>query len=174
MSHQRAHDEPSKEAPKEAQQEPPPPPEKDAWREAEEEVAKFLVAWRPAVLAAKRSGCSPQYVLACVAYYVASAGAFGPGALHERLLAALPAIDPEQGWPDPRPPSPEEDRALNGLARVRDWCHERGQEEIERIGITFVRAARSGEFGELRHQAIARALWQAGRDPAFYRRRQKA
>ncbi len=167
--------------PTEAQLEaqPPPPPEahEDTWREAEEAVGAIpeIVKPRTAIAAAKEAGVGPEYVIACVLFFKSLPGAWGPGALVDRLREASPlrAADDPLTWHPPRPPSAREAQALNVLARVRDWCRDHGQTDRASILRTFDSAAVEAEYGAFTPQEIQRAKFDAARQPDFFKERKR-
>ncbi len=104
----------------EAQQEPSSPSAPSVnWEAAEAEVLREgLFDWKTPLAIAK-GRVSPQYIVDVVAYYRASAGVFGPGALHRRLEQSHPELPPFEGWPQPKPPKPNCQKAMKLLAECR-------------------------------------------------------
>ena len=175
VADQPCHDGRPTEAPLEAQQEPPPP---NVWEEAEAAVAAVpgILKPRTAIAAARGAGVGPAYVVACVRFWRSTGGALEVGALVDRLRESHPSRDPADPltWHPPRPPSAREGRALDVLARVRDWCHEHGQSDVEQILSTFDAAATSDQYGPFTPQEIQRARFDAARKPEFFKERKCA
>ncbi|GAA4443014.1 helix-turn-helix domain-containing protein [Bremerella cremea] len=131
----------------ETKQETPPPPPLEAeatWHEAEGAVARCDVGRvREAIDRAQHAGVGPAYVLACVAMVEASAGAFGGGALLERLRQASPHVPPEaiHAWPPPRPLTAREAKACRLLAALAE--HSPGEGWTENLRQRFERIAQT-------------------------------
>lgn len=115
----------------EAQQEPSSPSAPSVnWEAAEAEVLRELTDWKTPVAIAK-GRVSPQYVVDVVAYYRASAGDFGPGALYRRLMRSHPELPPFEGWPQPKPLAPSCQRAIELLADARNHPNAQQMHETE-------------------------------------------
>lgn len=116
----------------EAQQEPSSPSAPSVnWEAAEAEVLREgLFDWKTPLAIAK-GRVSPQYIVDVVAYYRASAGVFGPGALHRRLEQSHPELPPFEGWPPPKPPTPSCQRAIELLADARNHPNAQHMPEAE-------------------------------------------
>lgn len=83
---------------------PPPPSEinNPTWREVEEILISEFGVGRPgkAVAAARENGCATADVLRLIEYARSKPGAYGAGAIYNRISEAWPGRDPAQGWPE--------------------------------------------------------------------------
>lgn len=102
---------------------PPPPPSarQSGWEEVESQlISAGVTDWTSAIKAA-RTRVDPAYVLRVLAYYRAAGSAYGPGALHFRLMGCDPAASPEDPatWVQVREASYSVQHALSLLAQAR-------------------------------------------------------
>jgi DNA-binding transcriptional ArsR family regulator len=157
MTHQMRHRDASTEATSETKLETHS--QSPAWKEAAKAVAGVLSSWKQSIDFARAAGVDADYVLRCVDFYHRSGGAFAPGALFERLKNAADFHPPEElhTWPNPKPLSPSESKALELLARVRTWAKNNNQDD-DAVRRTFTGAAAADGFTPAE---VARALFES-------------
>lgn len=60
-----------------------------------------VFAPRPAIESARSAGATPEDVLAVLNWSEAKPGAWGPGAIRNRVMICRPGLDAAAGWPEP-------------------------------------------------------------------------
>ncbi|QDT84611.1 hypothetical protein [Gimesia chilikensis] len=129
----------------------PPPPSgtnNPTWREVEDLLISEFGLGRPgkAVSAARENGCATADVLRVIEYARSKPGAYGAGAIYNRISEARPGRDPAQGWPEEnkryrqrqsRTRRNDQQAQLAREARERDERKRQDQAERQRLESEF-------------------------------------
>ena len=80
------------------------PPYPVAWEGVEADlIGAGVFAPGAAISAAKLSGAGPEHVRDVLDYAASMPGAYGPGAIRNRVMLCRPGLDHREGWPGPSP-----------------------------------------------------------------------
>ena len=134
----------------EKRREKPPPLKAPLWMEAESALREEGVfAAGGALNAAQQIGASPADVLAIIEHARSRPGAWGPGAIRNRVINTRPGLDPGEGWP---PHSEEFERERQAFSEGEERRASRAQADREKARNTETRRdddQREATFGPI-------------------------
>ena len=114
-----------------AQADSPPCP--GAWAGVEGALIQLGVfAPRQAIEGARDGGATPEDVRAVLEVYQSQPGAWGPGAIRNRVLICRPALDPAEGWPATSPDYDRQRQADSEGEKRKERQAEQAREDARR------------------------------------------
>lgn len=120
------------------------------WAEVEEDLFSLGVgAAAAAIREARNRECQPADVARLIAHYRSQPGAWGPGAIHDRVCSARPGEDPTSGWAVPSADWQRQQQQARQAEQREQASRESAELRNERQDRQAASQQREAEFGPL-------------------------
>lgn len=128
----------------------PPPFNNHSWEGVVDDLKSFGVAMASkAIQSARGRGCSIKEIQNLIAYARSKPNAYGPGAIFQRVMSALPGSDPKADWP-PESEAYRKSKIQNHEQKTRDQAtREAAQREAKRKANKQAREDLEREYGPI-------------------------